>query len=494
MKCRILLVDDHPQVEKDLLNALERLGVVAEIDLRVPLDRERPFGCDLPQGTELENYDLAMIDLELFRKFRTPLRYSPDDLRGGTEVLPYLRQEAPWLAAIALSGHFTSEIRDFLVTAGSFGFDGALPKTLLQSGDSDEPELKRGVWDNLLEMAHERRRVAAIGESVYHKNDRVVEVEILEEERESRTLLKTMFFFARKVTLERLRGGFTGAKVFRAFAQLETQEALHEGEWLVKLHSSPRKLHAEAQAHMRMTRSGVDFARVVPLLWRSVLFEKGTAGIAYQFASGTVEAASMMGKISIDKICQKVAAVVEQFYGDGIRERGFARRIAQDWIDVEKVVQFADSSFGEAFNLIAALKDGSDHSTLNSAVRYQQCLLHGDLHLGNIMLGDRDLLIDFARSGFGPLALDAAKLVSDILLRDANVRGATFPGWSDDKAKINLVTRPLRQVFRLDGDDILLYDIFLLFFLCTALGYPDVSSDAKEWIRRVAPEFSVRVE
>src|SRR4051812_36242212 len=95
---KILLVDNDGTIENEIYNALnKKAGIIADIDFFQPKDRNIRFGCKLPEGIEFEKYDLALVDLELFMPYNDPTNYKPEDLRGGTEVLPYIRQEAPWL-------------------------------------------------------------------------------------------------------------------------------------------------------------------------------------------------------------------------------------------------------------------------------------------------------------------------------------------------------------------------------------------------------------
>ena len=103
---RILLIDDTPNVEEEVQNGLKKIGVPTRINYQCPKHREQLFGgCQLPAGQDLDEVDLALVDLELFPQL-DPVSYSPEDLRGGTEVLPYLKREAPWIPVIAYSKLF----------------------------------------------------------------------------------------------------------------------------------------------------------------------------------------------------------------------------------------------------------------------------------------------------------------------------------------------------------------------------------------------------
>ena len=96
------------------------------------------------------------------------------------------------------------------------------------------------------------------------------------------------------------------------------------------------------------------------------------------------------------------------------------------------------------------------------------------------MLGDVDLLIDFAWSRQGPVAVDAAKLVSDLLLRLPALRPASVPTW----ATLPNEFRPLRPAFELATGDQKIFTVALCAFLAEALTYATVSADTKDWIQR----------
>jgi hypothetical protein len=99
--------------------------------------------------------------------------------------------------------------------------------------------------------------------------------------------------------------------------------------------------------------------------------------------------------------------------------------------------------------------------------------------------GAPDVLIDFARSAIGPFAIDAAKFVSDILIRLPDVRGDKLISWDDASEPITLITSPLHEPFDLTEGDQKLFTLFLIAFLAQALKYADVDSETKGWIRHV---------
>jgi Ser/Thr protein kinase RdoA (MazF antagonist) len=132
------------------------------------------------------------------------------------------------------------------------------------------------------------------------------------------------------------------------------------------------------------------------------------------------------------------------------------------------------------------LKDlvGAKRSTmLAENIEYRRCLIHGDLHLANIMIGSADVLIDFARSSDGPVAVDAAKLISDFLLRMPDMRDGELPSWDSKSGLSAHILGIFRDSFQFEEGDKKLFSLFLAVNLAVALQYDDVEKETKVWIR-----------
>jgi hypothetical protein len=486
-RLRILVVDDMKSIGREVTTALELLSIKTKVDLKCPVDPTIPFGCVLPQNNELDKYDLALVDLELFPT-TSSLHYEPDDLRGGTEVLPYLREQAPWLPVLAESRLYVKEAEHFLAVAGSFGFDGQLPRGLFRKGAID-----RTLWESLYNTACDLRKKAVIGEKLWRARQELMIEASSEAETSLRKLTKHwkdllgyVFCFNRKIVLDQLRGGFSGARVYKVYARSPFENGGSEGEWLLKVSSSPSKLYHETQAHLAMLRGGLDFARMVPLLWPTVLVHQRVGAIAYQFARGTKEACQFVDtKSKYQGLCKRLGPLLKRFYRAPRIERSIVGNVLAEW-----------GPSTETFRQIAALLSNCDvkgilkraaakQSTgpLAESLEYRRGLIHGDLHLGNIMLGDSDVLIDFARSADGPIAVDAAKLVSDFLLRYSELRRDDLPTWDMRIGSMGGILEELSQAFALNDGDKTLFFLFLFVNLGVALQYEDVSKDVKVWIR-----------
>lgn len=492
---QILLVDDMGSVEGEVAKALSRISVNNKIDFRSPIDPNIPFGCSLPSGKEFDRYDLALIDLELFPT-KASIYYEPGDLRGGTEVLPYLREEAPWLPVLAESRLYLKEAEHFLALAGSFGFDGHLPRDMFRKGMID-----KNMWDFFMQSASDLRKRSLVGEKVWqHRQiptiEASAEAEITLNSRTNdwKVLIEYLFCFSRRVVLNQLRGGFSGADVFKTYVRSPFEDGGSEGEWLVKVSNSPWKLHQETQAHLTMLRRGIDFARMVPLLWNDVIVHDRTAAIAYQFATNTKEASEVLEEgMSPVELCVRLNPMLKRFYRNTRKERSIIGKLVSEWGPTSEMLTRASAALSKSqvkeLTKHAALKH--ERGALAEDVEYQRCLIHGDLHLGNIMIGSQDVLIDFARSDDGPIAIDAAKFISDLLLRMPSLRDEELPTWETPKGLSQKIFGTLQESFSFNTGDTRIFSVFLALNLAVSLQYKDITKETKTWIRSVLSKFKL---
>lgn len=491
----ILLVDDNPSVEEEVRSGLGKIGVPVSINYLCPKVREEDFGgCRLPVGREFDTVDLALIDLELFPPLESVF-YTPEDLRGGTEILPYLRREAPWLPVIAYSKLFGQETARFVPIACGFGFDGHTTRGMFRQKWFD-----RDLWNSIVQRAGEQRRRAATGQQFDPALSDQVEIEVgpaVERRLDAdivgwRDAVKMAFFFARKVVLEDMKGGWSGALVMRAYARASHDDGGGEGQWMVKLSPSPHKLHKEVTAHLRMCRAGIKSARIVPLLWNGVLVHERIGLIAYQFARGSNEATSLVdGGGKLVELGKELNGVLREFYHDSEVERDIAGNlVSAAFVHRERLEKGLSEVNGDFADILSAHLHGENDRVLGASVQYRRTLIHGDLHLGNVMLGDNKVLVDFALSQPGPMAQDAARLIADVLVRAPGARVGRCPSWHDPKGGLVHIIANVDDVVKFGSGDRYVFQLFLLFYLCEALTYDSVEIDTKSWIRGVVGNWS----
>jgi hypothetical protein len=495
----LLLVDDAPNVKEEIEKGLKKIGIPVIIDYQCPVRRDEPFGgCKLPAGKEFDKVDLALVDLELFPQMET-IHYTPEDLRGGTEILPYIRREAPWIPVIAYSRLFKKEAEYFLSIACSFGFDGHTTRGMFGAN-----WLTRELWDGIVSRALVLRRHAILGEQfIASEND--MQFDLTQESGAKlnsrfpswKRVVRNIFCFGKKVVLEPLVGGWSGAQVWKAYVRQRNEDGGREGEWVWKISSSPWKLHKELQAHLRMQRGGLDFARAVPPLWQGVIYEDGTAGIAYQFAKNTQEAITLLRTEKDVKIIgDRISSILCAFYRESVNERGVIENIISKWCPKkEDLLSAADVTKGTFISqVLKAIAEKKGHTSINRTCTYKQCLIHGDMHLGNVMLGDNDVFIDFALSDVGPISVDIAKIVSDILLRIPHLRREKLPEWNNKSDPVMHVLEKLNNNIGLSLGDIDIFNMMLRIYIAQALNYGDISGDTKDWILDILKTDDVIVD
>lgn len=493
-KPKIILVDDIASTDKDVKNGLENIGITPEITFINPKDREIPIEEEMPTDDELNVFDLALIDLEL---------YSPDDrkyhlknLAGGMRVLPYLRKNAPWLPVISVSKLFSDEDPSIHAIAGSFGFDGQIPRVLFPTN-----KITREIWNTVIEQAIHLRKRAVLTNDYFKATEQTVDYEKvicdppdLKDELDKnfppwKNLILNCFYYSEQIVLSTIPGGFSGAITLKAEAVENKVGKSTVGNWLLKISKNPSKLNKEVYAHQKMIRSGQEYARTVPLLWNSVLVEDGIGVIGYQFASNTKTALEcLLDKDSnVTTLCNEVEDMFREMYSSEKIEaklRISFSELINKWFSLQKIKNiakyFKGHSFGKTLETIAA---GNNPDKVPNAIKPTTAWLHGDLHLRNVLIGERNVLIDFARSDFGAVVIDLAKFISDLFLRTKELR-STKHSIFDQTGRYEILPgiASMNNIITLNDDDKALYEILVKLYLAFALDYPDVDEESKVWI------------
>lgn len=485
---RILLVDDSTHVEKEVERGLRKIGVTPTIRFAHAADPDEKFaGCKLPAGQEWDSIDLALVDLELVTKVNS-VTYRPEDLRGGTEVLPHLRIEAPWIPAVAYSLLYTKASQDFLPVGSGFGFDGHTWRGMFTNYG-----FSRELWDLIVGRAQAVRSASIHGWGWQPSWGRDVELRIADVPGAEvskgipgwKAAVQRLFGYSKVVSLEAIPAGWSGARVLRGWVQEEGDGGPIDGEWLVKVSTSPWKLQREIDAHMKVQRSGNVFARSVPLLWQTVVVAEGAGAIAYQFARGTVPGGSLLASApDRTRLASECVSVVNEFYEHRGHTPSPLGVLLRRWCAKGDALVLASGVIGDCpvSRRLRAIHEGSGELGLGAVDSYQTGLVHGDLHLGNLMVGKRSVFIDFAHSAVGPVAIDAAKLFADLLVRSPELRDPTIRKVGREDCALTREFGALWSAWRLSAPDVDLFDAALRVFLAIALTYDSTDAPARDWI------------
>ena len=492
-KPHILLVDDITSTRDDVETALIEIGMAPTFEFITPESRKKSVEVELPKRSELDRFDIALIDLELY----VPIdgQHDLENLAGGTKVLPYLRKNAPWLPSVAVSKLLSEQDGAVQALAGSFGFDGHIPRNMFPLG-----KIYRNFWGKIENQAVLLRKRAVLGaEFDPEKAQAISDESIICDSAELkdklnkefplwREVMKDSFYYGDQIILSSIPGGFSGAVTLKTEVIEKKIGKGTDGYWLVKISKSPWKLNMEVKTHIEAIRSGQEYARTVPLLWNGVVVENRIGLIAYQFAKNTKVALECLSDAnSASKLCDELKTMFNGLYPhekiddkEGIEFHKFI----DIWFSSEKLKKAAGHLQDKGFQqTLLAIVDGKTVNKIPGALKPKLCWLHGDLHLRNILIGERNVLIDFAKSKMGSLVLDLAKFASDLLLRVDELRTDGLPVFMENKnLPLLQVLHPINSLFKFNDHDIILYNLLLKIYLAIALDYPDVDDKAKEWV------------
>lgn len=489
---RILVIDDETRPQERIERALRKIGVTVKSTLLSPreADLEKPLlGMAPLDAVSLDSFDLALVDLELegtFRGPQSPIQYLASDLKGGSEILPHLRIEAPWLPVIGYSKLFDHQIKSFLAVTGSFGFDGVLQRTVFE-----EKWLTFELWDLVVRQAKLARLKAVLGAAFDSSRSPQPEIRCpvgLEAELQTRgsgwrELIANVFHFADAVTLEPLTPGYSGSVVMRATVSTKNEAGSRTGTWVVKLDTRRSALWIECRAHLRLLRAGVPLARSVPLLWNSVVTIDEWAALVYQLATDTKDAALYAQEAGIAVTMERVGKVVTEFHLSASRAYHPLGQILVGTVAAQGRVDQAAKELGGWALGVEWLSVRSNQSSkfLDRTVAISAGLIHGDLHLRNVLLGERDVLIDFALAKSGPIVYDVARLVLDLALA-SSTQFAEVKEISSSDPTIASLTGDLLVGLIHETDDASVYDLCLQLCFAQAFTYPSTEPGVRSEI------------
>lgn len=171
-----------------------------------------------------------------------------------------------------------------------------------------------------------------------------------------------------------------------------------ESKWLVKWGHPIRKLAEEAEGHKRWFLRGMNRSLQVPELTKNVLPWNGVGFLAYYYEDGASTALELLKQDGgYERLRSVLSVLTKQLYQGAQASPCRANELLIRWCGLTP---------DEAARLCA--------SAPKPPLRCSRALIHGDLHLRNIIVASENpTLIDFAKSDFGPVAVDAAKLLVD---------------------------------------------------------------------------------
>ncbi len=497
---KILLIDDHQNTEQ-FVNTGMRAMIGSDFTMQSlrPITNngiETMFGLpELQRASFYEQFDLIFLDLELkgeIGKLKNKTTYDPDDLQGGSLILPQIRNLAPWLPVIGFSQLLDNDSAYWLSVITSFGFDATISKSYFESNKRTTAD-----WRNLFESVKHRRQAIARGlELSYSKAGTSIPIVDMNESlrktfdnaNQFESLVAGVFPFAKSISLQEISPGFSGARVFSALVKSSTETGARNGHWLLKISQEVAKLNAECQSHSEVYRRGVPFARTVPLIWPGIIVENGMAAIAYQFAENSTVGPSYLRKEGFVKLLEKLRILLNSYYESGrTDESAVLGALLQRTLPSSKKLEETAATMqswilGQDY---LRLVREVNTLTLDKHISFTSSLIHRDLHLSNVLLGERDVIIDFALSAVGPLAFDYARIVVDTIINEFSLLSKVLKPNVQDDVILDIVTKLDFEKIARGADDLKLLSMFIELTLGQLMGYSDISVQVKSEIERI---------
>lgn len=274
--------------------------------------------------------------------------------------------------------------------------------------------------------------------------------------------------FQGAVGLDRIAPGFSGLNTTWLKADYTDDDGPVSSNWFLKWGDNIHALQKEIAAHRRIVHRGLFDMRHLNTLAPNVLVWKGLGFIAYEFKGNSlhgVEIAKASG--GIGELCGRLQPALQKLYGTGTTE---------PVLPSDEIRRWCDPGIGDQVK-----NDGT--------LRVSMCILHGDLHLRNLLICEDELhIIDFARSAYGPLVVDLAKFVCDAFVFVSDTLSTTDSLTWDGVSRSDL--QPIIDLFAPHlgaTDDVALFDLMLEGYARCYLTYPDVPSDVKARLGKLLP-------
>lgn len=419
-KGRILIIEDSRTWADNFVEILRRIGEKREVDIYSPDE----FLNNMTSPPQFENIDVCITDLELYGGDDT----NAGDLAGLNDILPHVRKLAPWVPIACLSRYIqTGNLVLWELSVSDFDFfspkgmiiirDRQSEKSKAAEGKETRPRLKSHPdfgpepWAQMLQKMQFKRIANITSRSLCDIKDSGSKSRTLTPDTTTTEMLSHLEITKKSLgeaigllgiegsdfSIKALQPGFSGVNVSLVSAHGHTDDEPVHAAWLLKWGLPIWKLEEEANAHRRIFCRGIERSLQIPQLHPHAIVWDGIGYIAYAFEQDA-QVALVVAKENIDVLSKSLCTITHGLYDEARRKTVLGVSELSKWVGL---------STDEAQGLV----------TDNELFEISWSLLHGDLHLRNIFIRDNTpTLIDFARSDFGPIAIDAAKIIIDVLV------------------------------------------------------------------------------
>lgn len=473
----ILVVEDQSEWAKLFPRKLQqakesRTIVVADLDI---LDRY----------TTPEHFDVVQacfVDLELGASTYP----GKQDVSGLTRILPHIRSKAPWIPVACISRYIRGDDVKVIGDLSASDFDFFCPKTAFAEPDGrTNPEFNAEKWQQILRAMLLKRNSVLTGRCLHDLERSVSSPPRLTLPSRAKAALAQLDVsadaFAEALALVGIEGselsvdpltpGFSGVNVSRVTASGSQDQLPVLSHWLIKWGRPQSKLVAEAAAHKRLLHRGFNRALQIPQAIPSAAFWGGIGLIAYAFEGEAIDGLKTVTTSGLDAIKPPLnEAIKHLFHVDQVRHKSVDRD--------SELIKWCAVSEDELKQAKIPERD--------TTCEVSWALIHGDFHLRNMFVTNgRPTLIDFARSSPGPIAIDAAKMVVDLMAfgSTGSFDWPTELTWTGVyQSSPGLVLGGFEAVLKRTDDTAFLLDAIRAFAF-RYLGYEDVEERVKRQFR-----------
>ena len=468
---KILVIENDTSWFAQFKKIIQLLGESREID-RIDFSE---FQVSYKSAESFKDIDYCFIDIELGPAINPDI----NDMWGYEIVLPRIRQYAPWLPCACISRYLTGK-PEIIASLGVLDFDGIYPKKVITEGSITNPNFNAERWEEMLYEMSIKRISSITGNSVFlikslvdnynqyniNLSDGVKSKGIIKNEDNFKQLLSILNLGGTRISVDETKPGFSGAEMVRFASYGEDENGKIQSYWILKWSHNIIKLEKESLANRLLFMRGLHRSLMVPMLYPHVINWKGIAYIIYPFENEATTALEYLRDNMISSLQVHLSEICKGLYSHNTINSVSPSDILIKWCNLSKEI------------LASLYLHGIERN-----YEITSTLIHGDLHLRNIMISSaRPVLIDFARSSVGPIAVDAAKLTIDTLVfispHIINTTSLSYEGILEE-ADIGCIIKPFVS-YLTQQDDKKMFDLALIAYAITYSTYSDVSDNIRK--------------
>lgn len=470
---KIVLVEDSAW-GKDFARILKRLGEGRPVEI-LGIDE---FLENYAAPAAFDHVGVCLVDLEL----RGGVTKEVCNTEGLDVVLPHIRSLAPWVPVACIS-RYISGSDEIIAELSCSDFDAFFPKAIIGDATRLHAEFNANRWQAILLDMHLKRIAWQSGRSVVELRHDLESRVVVEADGKTIDALRELHLPADALgralyllglggtehTISALEPGFSGIQVSKLRIGGSDGAESIDSTWLLKWGRPVRKLAEEAVAHRLFMKRGIRRTLQIPQFHASPIVWNGVGFLAYAFEKDATSALSSLRRGGAEALGKPISALNNALYRDQRLRATNLRRTLEQWIPL-----------APEEDVYAALEE-------DRSVDVSWGLVHGDLHLRNVFIrGEEATLIDFARAGFAPIAVDAAKFVADCLAMGSEdpVAGMHSIDWASIE-RVGLA--PILNAFRphlTHDDDILVFNAMLRRYFIKYSGYADISEHRRNSFKK----------